>query len=298
MRNRKNNFTKQVRNRRRLFGRKGLRRRAGVWLHPTNMERMYKRRLEASVAEFEAIVTRELIERLPALKQEADALLRGDDFLDDLKRILDALAVTGAAIFQNAESMAAAIGAQTAEFNAEQYRRILQATVGVTPMTNEPWLRVLLKNFAEQNAKLIQSLPTEVLKDVEGIARRGLTGGLTVNDMEKEIRARFKTTKARARLIARDQVGKLNAQLTEKRQTQLGIEEYIWNSMDDERVRPSHSVLDGLICRWDDPTVYRRKGETQWRKRGTIGGYIGHPGTDYQCRCFGEPIMEEFIDEE
>lgn len=114
--------------------------------------------------------------------------------------------------------------------------------------------------------------------------------------MQRNIQGRFKVSRARARLIARDQTGKLNAALTEARQKRIGVEEYIWQSVEDERVRENHRVLDGKICRWDDPTVYRNPGETEWRSRSSIGAFVGHPGEDYQCRCFAEPRMEEIID--
>ncbi|MFN9900791.1 MAG: phage minor head protein, partial [bacterium] len=68
----------------------------------------------------------------------------------------------------------------------------------------------------------------------------------------------------KAQLIARDQTAKANAVLTQVRQQRLGIQEYIWQTCQDERVRPTHASKHGKIFRWDSPPPD-----------------TGHPGHDY-----------------
>lgn len=290
-------FLEKIRARRLQIGRKGLRRRAPRWLHPVAIERSYKNALLDKVVDFEENIETLLIARLPSLVLQADTNLRADDFIDDLKAIMQALAVASFTVFQNVESFALNFGFKIANFNEAQYKRIISATLGVNPLSNDAFLQTRLKAFARANAVLIKSIPDQLLKEVEGIAMRGLTGGASVRDMEREIAQRFKVTRARARLIARDQTGKLNAQLTEIRQVRIGVDEYIWNSVEDERVRDSHRVLDGKICKWGDDSVYREPNEKEWKSRTSLQGYVGTPGSDYQCRCFAEPIMGDLIDE-
>ncbi len=62
--------------------------------------------------------------------------------------------------------------------------------------------------------------------------------------------------------------------LDEKRQRASGIEKYVWHTMDDDRVRPSHAANDGLTFRWD------------------LKPATGHPGEDFGCRCWAEPVAE------
>ena len=69
----------------------------------------------------------------------------------------------------------------------------------------------------------------------------------------------------------------LNGQLTKERQTDLGVEQYIWRTVGDERVREEHEILDGEVFSWDNPPE------------------PGQPGDDYQCRCTAEPILPEFV---
>jgi len=290
-------FLELVRQRREQIGRKGLRRRAKKWLFPAAIERTYVNYLVQLVDDLERMVEERLIAKLSSLHAQADFSLRSDDFVDDIGQIMRSLVVGSAGAFNGANLFTATIGSQVANFNDVQFQSIIKSTLGVNPLKNDAYLQTLLKSFVQENAALIKNIPEKALSEIEGIATRGLTQGKTVREMEKEIRSKLKSTRARARLIARDQVGKLNAQLTEIRQTRLGIKEYIWNDSSDGRVRDSHRVLDGMICSWEDATVYRRAGEKEWSKRSAIGGYIGHPGTDYQCRCWAQPILDDIIDD-
>lgn len=105
----------------------------------------------------------------------------------------------------------------------------------------------------------------------------------------------MRKTRNRARLIARDQVGKLNGELQQQRQADLGIERYIWRTVGDNAVRPSHAAMDGETCRWDDPTVYLSG--SRWANRSSIGGVEEHPGQDYQCRCSADADFSEIVTE-
>lgn len=60
--------------------------------------------------------------------------------------------------------------------------------------------------------------------------------------------------------------------INQLRQEDLGIEEYIWRSRDDDKVRDSHAAYDDRVFRWDDPPEG------------------GHPGQAHNCRCVAEPI--------
>ncbi len=298
MQNRQNSkFLEMVKARRAMAGRRGLRRRAPRWLYPAGLERDYTNQLLRMLDRMEEEIKRFILDRLPSLVNQADVSLRADDFLDDIKSLMAALNVSAAGIFGSAEQTAFAMASRVQDFNREQYRKIINATLGIDPISSDDYLRVKLKAFAQENAALIKSIPQNLLNDVEGIVTRGLTGGATVGDMQKDISARFGVTRNRARLIASDQIGKLNGQLSKLRQERVGVIEYIWNTSGDERVRPSHRVLDGKICRWDDDTVYRNPGETEWRSRSDLKGATAEPGEEVRCRCWSEPVMDDLIDE-
>ncbi|MCY4114500.1 MAG: minor capsid protein [Chloroflexi bacterium] len=75
------------------------------------------------------------------------------------------------------------------------------------------------------------------------------------------------------RRITRDQTNKAISNLTQARHLQLGNEEYVWRTVQDERVLADHADLEGTTQRWDQAPA------------------IGHPGEPIQCRCVAEPVI-------
>ena len=95
--------------------------------------------------------------------------------------------------------------------------------------------------------------------------------------LEQRLSARLGVSKRRAKVIARDQVSKINADLSETRHKAAGSEEYEWSTSGDERVRAEHQALDGDRFRYDDPN----------------GGDNGQkPGQPVLCRCIGLALYE------
>ena len=123
--------------------------------------------------------------------------------------------------------------------------------------------------------------------------------------LRQQIREEFKVSDGRAKVLARDQTSKMNTSISAIRQTNLGIDTYIWKTVEDERVvgRPggkypkitklhrNHWMMQGLLCKWDDPTVYSDdKGKT-WKKR-LQQMPQNHPGVDIMCRCRAAPYID------
>ena len=123
--------------------------------------------------------------------------------------------------------------------------------------------------------------------------------------LRQQIKEEFKVSDGRAKVLARDQTAKMNTSLAAIRQTNLGIDEYIWKTAEDERVvgRPggkypkitklhrNHWMMQGMLCKWADPTVYSDdKGKT-WKKRLQQMPQT-HPGVDIMCRCRAAPYID------
>jgi len=81
-----------------------------------------------------------------------------------------------------------------------------------------------------------------------------------------------------AQFVARDQIGKAYADISQERQKQSGIERYEWVATDDSRTRPSHLEQDGKVFSWGNPPL--------------IEGRPLNPGEDYQCRCIALPVFD------
>lgn len=142
-----------------------------------------------------------------------------------------------------------------------------------------------LNAFRDRNVDLIKSLAKSQMGDIRDVLTQAEAGAWHVSALRKEIQGRFGVTKSKADLLARDQTLKLNGQLTQTRQKNAGVKQYIWTTSRDERVRPMHEELDGTIQDWEQAPVVSPDGRRC------------HPGDDYQCRCTAYPVLEE-LDEE
>lgn len=178
------------------------------------------------------------------------------------------------------ERLANLTGESVATWNARQMNGQLKGIVEIDLFGDggEPWLTRDLAAFTQQNVSLISSIGDEYTTQVERLIQSSVREGVLMGDLSDEIEERFGVAESRADLIARDQIGKFNGQLTEARQTDLGIDGYIWRDSGDARVRPEHHALNGEKFTWDDPPE------------------PGHPGQDYQCRCSAEPDLASFFE--
>jgi len=162
----------------------------------------------------------------------------------------------------------------------------LQRVVGIAIRQADQGIGAQLEGFRQINVQRIKSLAGQELVQITQLLQASEGQGLRVEVLRKQIQERFSVTKGKADLLARDQTLTLNAQIARNRQTNLGIESYVWTTSGDDRVRDGtagpldHAILDGETFRWDNaPDV----GD----------GRRLHPGEDFQCRCTAFPVLPE-----
>lgn len=222
--------------------------------------------------------------------------IRYDDFTYDIKEALEQISVL---VKPYRDLLIASLPTRfrdLALFTTKQVAKSLSNTVSVEvseDLTTNIFINSLRPNLQElvnsatlTNARLITSIPEKFLGDVAILIEDSYRSGLSVKYITKQIKDKFGVTENRARLIARDQIGKLHSDIVRDEHLSLGITEYKWLTSNDERVRYSHKVLNEKICSWYDPTVYKDSvNDKKWKKRSSIDGVEKHPGQDYQCRC-------------
>ena len=146
-------------------------------------------------------------------------------------------------------------------------------------------------NFLIQCKSATNDLKKIISKDVYDSVMRG--DALSVVK-KKVYESTNDYTKKKAQFIARDQVSKLNGAINKIQQKSVNINLYVWTAVGDARTRESHSRLNGVICSWDDPTIYYKvDGNNLVKHKRLASMFIGNPSEDYQCRCFGLPFIPE-----
>jgi len=256
---------------------------------PRQLERAYATQLLRIVDRVrEALAP--LLAELPRLL-ERNARARADAGEGDRLRTLiaEALArVRGFVDPTQLDALAKQLGHNVSSFSAAQLRRQIIAALGVDVFASEAGLVAIVDGFAAENVSLITNLATKLVSDVEGATTRALANATRHTDLAKEIDKIMGISKNRAKLIARDQIGKLNGKINRKRQTNLGINKYIWRTGKDRRVRGtpggafpnakySHFAREGKTFSWDEPPP------------------DGHPGEPVLCRCGAEPDFDELL---
>jgi len=277
------------------------RKKVPVWRYPNTIERSYLTDLTQLVKKWKKSAIDIVIPQISGLILAADILIIDsvfaaniDDWVDDLNALMEAFKGSISINEQVAVSELMFTAEQMNTFNAKQWAKVTKGVLGVPLLQAEPWLQPILKGFTKENLDLIQALENQTFKDVSTVVNRGIKEGKSYVTIKNELlgtkleKGVFNKVETRAQLIARDQIGKLNGQLTKTRQTEVGISRYFWRDSADQRVRSSHSLMDGLLCNWEDSTVYSADDGKTWISRPS-GAVLLHPGQDYQCRCASEP---------
>ena len=266
-------------------------------IYPWALERSYAALLLRMVAEMDRECRSVMIPAYASAAAQRDAEFRLDAWSDVIESAISRLTLSLDSPMEAGKRAMMRLPAQAAAFGRGAFQRFAQAVMGVRALQTEVGLSDLMNIWTRENSDLISSIAAEYRNAVSARTVRMVTSGMDGREYAKELKKLYGLTQNRANLIARTEIGKLNSQISEYRQRKIGVQEYTWRTSKDERVRESHKVLEGMICRWDDPSVYRVPGEKIWRPRSDIGGFIGHPGRDYQCRCTPEASVLSLLDQ-
>lgn len=178
-------------------------------------------------------------------------------------------------------------------FNQTQFKQQFKRISGVDPLQFEPGLSDALELAGDINVDKIVTLSSDYFAQIKELANQALRQGKSVQDLTDQIKTLTGTTKTRAHLIAIDQVQKLNSDLEQTRQQANGITRYIWRTRRNARVRSKsnsngysdHAGLEGAVFDYRFPPVTVLKGKR--------AGETNNPGHDINCKCYGEPVIED-----
>lgn len=199
---------------------------------------------------------------------------RTDDVLSDLLSVVEVVRRVAGEVVPLSPEEIEAVAADVDGFATAQQAEIFRRIAAVDVFTTAP-LRELYASFVVENVDLITSIADTFFEQIRAEVTSAVQTGRRSSELAKDIEGRYSVTQSRAKLIARDQISKLNGQITEQRQTSVGVTRYMWSASGDERVRDTHRANDGQVFEWKRPPA------------------TGHPGQDYQCRCVAIPVFDE-----
>lgn len=142
----------------------------------------------------------------------------------------------------------------------------------------EAAIGAVARQLQQNQVELIKSLPLEAGLRAQKLAQEAMMGGARAASVSAELERTTEVTESRATLIARTEIAKANAALTQARAQYVGATHYIWQTAEDGDVRESHAAMNGKIFRFDEPPEVEGEG-------------AHGPGDIFNCRCYAEPII-------
>lgn len=207
--------------------------------------------------------------------------------------------VNAAEVFtpSNIEEKAGDFFREVSDFSSRKMDDFAEKTVGRTIgyIPNQSKLRDdFVNNFVANCRSAAEDQKKEI---ASAVYKHRMFPNEDSGSLVKEINSiNTKYTKNKSKFIARNETGNLNGAIQRTQMEGAGFRYYKWMCMLDGVTRDTHRSMNGLVCDWDDDTVYSDDGGKTWKKR-TGSMFIGQPGQDYNCRCTAIPFDTELEDD-
>ena len=256
-------------------------------MYPSFIEISYRKNLLSLVGILTKDITLSTIDN-QYFKSSYKSSIRQDDVISDIDRILENLKLK---FLSNLTYIVSDLFKTVSSIDSFNIRSLINALkrLNLTPQILQSRAKAtkdLMRIWVIENTRLIKSINANLLDSVASDIYQAVKNGESLTSLARDLQKTYNITASRAKLIAADQVAKLNGLLTKERKLSLGLINYVWATTKDERVRKSHKVLDGLVCSFEDDTKFKKSIEDKrWFKRNSIGGDSHHPGLAIRCRC-------------
>ena len=278
--------------------------------YPFGVEKKYSRQLQGFFKPLTEYVENFLNQNMePLLRGDSKDLhldaIPGDTFRNMIYNLENWLSVYMPDISElpedrNNNVILAALGKtadEAMEFGNKEFAKMLDKGIHVNLPISASWWNDMKSSWAEDNYTLITSNAKNYVSKINTLTEQAIVNGMSPKKLKEEIyKATEGLTQKHCKLIARDQMGKLNGQITQAQMEEIGLDMYIWSTAFDDRVRDSHAAMEGLLCRWDDASVCSYDGGKTWVDRPSAAVQL-HPGQDIQCRCVGLAYYPELTAE-
>lgn len=221
--------------------------------------------------------------RLRQIAKQIEVIVRGlspDGIVRDPGPIQTALGKYSELIGPWAQSVANYMLADVSRRNAKAWAeagkemgRALRAEIAYAPTG------MVYQALMQEQVALIKSLPVKAAQRVHDLVIEGRINARRHEQVAEMILASGKVAASRATLIARTETSRAAVTLTQARAMFVGSPGYIWRTVGDADVRPTHQEMEGVYVRWDAPPKTDK----------SLAPY--HAGCGPNCRCFPDPVL-------
>lgn len=265
--------------------------------YPWALETFYAKQLRKLVTGWRSIVNQYLDNFLKEYARGGSVMLSDDDkssdnqsnstdltipghtWMDEFTQAMDALqnAVNGADTAVQLQKMATRFVNVVNQFSYANVK--MQASItGINPIAGDTDLENYVRGKIAENVSLIKSMRSQYADRIAENVYNSITKGGGITELNEAVSKASQMANNHAALIANDQTGSIIGQLDAYRSVKAGAQYYIWQSMEDDRVRPLHQELDQTVQKYGDPD-------------GGDNGML--PGEPIRCRCVALPVWDK-----
>jgi len=153
-----------------------------------------------------------------------------------------------------------------------------QISAGLKEVIKNTPTGTMQQQFIRDQTHLIKTLPIDAGLKAQEYAQKAMLSGARHETLIADIQGIGSQTVARARCIARTEVSKQSAALTQARALKIGATHAIWRTSKDRVVRPSHKSMEGVVYSLTEMPLLD-------------DGHRCFPGQIFNCRCTSEIII-------
>lgn len=169
------------------------------------------------------------------------------------------------------------------KYNKSAFIKSIDAALGVNIdfMLSDKRAKQRLEKAVSANIKLIKSIPAEHMERAKkAIEDALLKEGSDYESLVSQLQEIEGITQRRARLIAIDQNAKLNADLNNVRQEDIGVTKFRWITQNDKKVRSRHRKLKNRVFTIKEGASVTLPNGKKIKIK---------PGEEVRCRCRQQP---------
>lgn len=168
----------------------------------------------------------------------------------------------------------------------EFYERVAAKTgINVADLIAKEGLKATTNALMLETAQWIQTLRDETFQKFTNNTLFAMSQGESLDTIVSQFDNIVIERKNHAKFLARNQVQNYNSITTKIRAQNLGITKAVWETAEDDRVRPAHAQRAG------------KEFDLAEGLYSSIDGLYLIPGTDYNCRCVASYVIPETPDE-
>lgn len=182
----------------------------------------------------------------------------------------------------------------------DKFMKSINKSVGVDfqGMISEEGMEDLMISTIQSNVTLVTGMTDDYLKSIEQSVYNGMNQGMYPTAIAKDIQKATGVNYRRAKTIARNEVAKVNTEVSNQRSKNLGVKYFRWSTSSDRRVsgNPSGEYPNAKIKCYQIAKRDIGYGEGVYRldEGAEYGGETKlYPGTAHiNCRCVKISLIE------